>query len=666
MDSRAQMRAMLESARQSIRNRAANPTGRSNLKKSRTLEEAAASSAGHKQLPGQPTDQPPSPAPTSSSPDGLHFPKTLASGASEGGAPEMDATAAQEGRMQFVRHYHRLLLAFIEDKSKYELELPNLSALDRVVVHALAERCNLSHESAGGRGDRVMHLKKDILFFQHPEAARLVNLDDVVERVSWKESKFHIRYVRAANPTQVATGEIGSYGDEDALEKIERFRRATNEYRRATEMGYTQQELLRAEAGAGAGGGGSVADAEGGVFAVPGRLEEILSRPDAPAEPLPAITAAAAPSHASSPPPPPPSSSSSSPPPPPQAPTSTIAAAMARSKAAAAAAAAKGSATATVTVVYDEVCRTCGSRVRLDGPPHGWKCNHYCAHCTRQTIWSLEEVRVRTEPARPPHKRHRGSTVDSDGDGDADRRRHRHRGPAVEQIEREEGEEAEALEDAARHSGPASRGGSRSSGDDADDDGDALAVEDVVEMAATNDFSAKDMNWLREFASRTSARVADQVAFCIDFNDLTEASLFRRYETAAASPESVCWYVVLREVRALSLTVSDLLRELLSDVFAGPPSSSPAGVEAIHTEAEETCALDHLAVAFPNLSVYGTDCVVIGQLRPTVRWSAARRLLVNTDALQQLRQRYGVRHVFPTTSLEEAVRRASESATSSA
>ncbi|KAG5474501.1 hypothetical protein LSCM1_03287 [Leishmania martiniquensis] len=632
MESRASMRALLESARESIRNRAANPTGTTALKKGRTLEDSSASSP-HQQL-----KVPPAPSSTSADiAEGIHFQKDTPSGA-DAGTTEANALSVKENQMQFVRHYYRLLLAFIEDKSKYELELPNLSSLDRVVVHALAEKCNLSHESSGDRADRVMHVKKDILFFQNPEAARQISLDDIVEKVSWKESKFQIRYVRSANPAQVAIGDIGSYADEDALEKIERFRRATDEYRHARDMGYTHQELLLAEAGA----------ADGQVGAVPGRLEEILSRPDTTS--IPAITMGPA------------SAATASPSLPLSPSTSTIAAAMARSKAAAATHAAKAAAAAPTTL-HDEVCRTCGTRVRLDGPPQGWKCNHYCAHCTRQTIWCLEEVRTREEPAKR-HKRQRDEGASPAEDGGE--RGYWHRGgPAVEEIDRELDES-----DGSVRRSRSQRGGSSDAEEDTDE---ALTVEDVVEMAATNDFSAKDTNWLREFASRKTARVTDQIAFCIDFSDLTEARVFRRYDGVATPSEAACWYVVLREVRELSLTVADLVGELLNEAFTdllsadrlddakGTAAAPP--VEAIHTEEAEKRAMDHLGIAFPNLSVYGTECVAVCQLRPFVRWATVPRLPIHQEALQQLRQRYGARHVYTTQSLQEAVRCASESDT---
>ncbi|GET90179.1 hypothetical protein, conserved [Leishmania tarentolae] len=636
MDTRSSMRAMLESARQSIRNRAANPTGKTVLKKGRTLEDASSSSR-HPQPQVQPTPS----SPSLNVAEELHFQKDTASSA-DAATAEANTLNAKENQMQFVRHYHRLLLAFIEDKSKYELELPNLSSLDRMVVHALAEKCNLSHESTGDRASRVMHLKKDILFFQNPEAARQVNLDDIIERVSWKESKFQIRYVRSANPAQVAVGDIGSYADEDALEKIERFRRATDEYRHATDMGYTQQELLLAEAGV-KGEGADATDGQG--YAVPGRLEEILSRPDT--DSTPAITKGPAPAVTTSP-----SPALSS--------TSTIAAAMARSKAKAAANAAKEAA-ATRTILYEEVCRTCGSRARLGGPPQGWKCSHYCTHCARQSIWCLEEVGVKDEPVKH-HKRRRDGALPAEDDGEKGRRS---RGEmAVEEIDREGDDE----DGAARHSQLQSH---NSSGEEEGDADEALTSEDVAEMAATNDFSAKDTNWLREFASRETAHVSDQIAFCIDFGDLTEAHVFRRYASASAPAEAACWYVVLREVRELSLTVSDLVRELLNEAFVHPSSAAAEGgaesttsapkVEVIHTEEAEERAMDHLGIAFPNLSVYGTDCVAVCQLRPVVRWASAPRLPICEEALEHLRQRYGARHLFPTQSLEEAVRRAADS-----
>lgn len=651
------MRAMLESARQSIRNRAANVGGNAAPKKPRTLDAGPASSGSSHRHGHQGGGKAATAAsPTASVADGgLHFPKNVPSGTGpEAESAELSAVNAQEGRLQFVRHYHRLLLAFIEDKSKYELELPNLSALDRVVVHALAEKCNLSHESAGGKSDRVMHLKKDILFFQHPEAAQHVNLEEIIEKVSWKESKFQIRYVRAANPAQVAVGDIGSYADEEALEKIERFRRATDEYRHATDMGYTQQELLLAEAGASTSATDPSDASEAQGLAVPGRLEEILSRPDG---------AGAA---AGSPVPPPPASPTAGPTPTGgSADTSTIAVAMAKSKAAAAAArTSSAAAAATIKTVHDEVCRSCGTRVRLDGPPQGWKCSHFCAHCTRQTIWSLEEVKVRDEAPAKASKRHRDAGQGDDGGAGARRRRAE---PAVEEIDREDGAEEEGP-------GTASRPRSRSLSSEDSEGADALTAEDVVEVAATNDFSAKDTNWLRDFACRPTARLAEQIAFCIDFADLTDARLFRRYDAATSESSTRCWYVVLREVRALSLSVSDLLRVLLSEAFAAPAASNAGGAapplegvpEPIQSEAAEARAMDHVGIAFPNLSVYGTECVAVCQLRPAVRWAATPQLPVQEAALQQLRQRYGAAHVFPTASLAEAVQHAGEAAPASA
>ena len=652
MDARASMRAMLESARQSIRDRAANAAGASAKTHVATIASSSSSSRSHKPAESHGTD----------TVEGLHFQKDTTSGAE--GSAAANSLNAKDNRMQFVQHYYRLLTAFIEDKSKYELELPNLSALDRMVVHALAEKCNLSHESAGARVDRVMHLKKDILFFQHPEAAQQVNLDEIIEKVSWKESKYHIRYVRSANPAQVATGDIGSYADEEALQKIERFRRATDEYRHATDMGYTQQELLLAEAGA----EHSDDDGEDINYAVPMNVEEILSRPDTSTL---AITAG------------------------PSAATSTTASTAARAmqaaalsataastsspsstkpvKAAAAGAATTAAKAPITTTVFDEVCRACGSRVRLDGPPQGWKCSHYCAHCTRQTIWSLEEVKV--QEARPAaeedgsHKRRRDG---ADAEQPAKQQRRTHGEGAVEEIDRED-EETDGTTQLLRDSGHA--GSDAEEGDDSGDgdEDDDLTVEDVMEVAATNDFSAKDMNWLREFASHAGAHLGRQIAFCIDFGDVADMPVFARYNKKAVvkgeegKEESGVWYVMLREVRDLSLTVSDLLRELLNEAFMGPSSANakaagaPA-VEEIQTEDAEERAMEHLGVAFPNLSVYGTECVALCQLRPVVRYATVPRMLVKTAALEALRQRYGEKHVFASPSLQKVVAHATGAA----
>ncbi|KPA85150.1 hypothetical protein ABB37_01529 [Leptomonas pyrrhocoris] len=629
MDARASMRAMLENARQSIRNRATNVTGAPARTNVATIV-SSLSSHPHKPAESRAAD----------GAENLHFTKDVTGGAE--GAAEANALNAKDNRMQFVQHYYRLLLAFIEDKSKYELELPNLSALDRMVVHALAEKCNLSHESAGARADRVMHLKKDILFFQHPEAAQQVNLDEIIEKVSWKESKYQIRYVRSANPAQVAVGDIGSYADEDALQKIERFRRATDEYRHATDMGYTQQELLLAEAGE---------QAEDGEenYAAPTNVEEILSRPDPSVLTITAGASGSAPTSALT---------STSPP------TASTAARAMKAAAATPSSLAK-TAKPVTTTVFDEVCRACGSRVRLDGPPQGWKCSHYCAHCTRQTIWSLEEVKIQEtrSAAQDTSSLKRGRDAADAAHADGKKTKRPHGEAAVEQIDREE--DADEADGKAQ----ASADGETASDEEAEE-GDDLTVEDVMEVAATNDFNAKDMNWLREFASRANAHLSRQIAFCIDFSDAADMPIFARYRKGTPAVEEEgegetnVWYVVLREVRDLSLSVSDLLREVLNEVFANPsvPRSVDAPVvEEIQTEDAEQRAMEHLGVAFPNLSVYGTECVAVCQLRPVVRGASVPRMQIKPAALRALRQRYGERHVFASPLLEEAVAHATDS-----
>lgn len=657
MDARANMRAMLESARQSIRSRAANTTGRPAPKKVATI---ASSTSAH-------THKKPAESAPADGVEALHFTKDTTSGA-DGADADAAATAltAKDNRMQFVQHYYRLLTAFIEDKSKYELELPNLSALDRVVVHALAEKCNLSHESAGTRSDRVMHLKKDILFFQHPEAAQQVNLEEVIEKVSWKESKYQIRYVRSANPAQVAVGDIGSYGDEDALQKIERFRRATDEYRHATEMGYTQQELLMAETGE-----QEKAEGEEG-YAAPANVEEILSRTDTSALAITAGPSASPTSASAAIPAPAPSTAAramkataaAAPSP------ASLAASSAQSKATKAApkaAAAAAPAATSTAVVFDEVCRACGTRVRLDGPPQGWKCSHYCLHCTRQTIWSLEEVRVQETRAAAREEAGAMKRGRDGAEGEAEELRRkgvRGESPAeVEEIDREDDEGGDAHHSSSGDGAADGSGAAEEEEEDAEEDG--LTVEDMMEVAATNDFSAKDVNWLRGFASHTVGNPGRQIAFCIDFADLPDMPIFTRYRPGtAATPDGTTtaepWYVVLREVRELSLAVSDLLRELLTEALAPPSAMTPA-VEEIQTDDAEERAMEHVAVAFPNLSVYGTECVVVAQLRPLVRRAAVPHMTIKTEALRQLRQRYGERHVFASQSLQDAVAYASGS-----
>lgn len=49
-------------------------------------------------------------------------------------------------------------------------------------------------------------------------------------------------------------------------------------------------------------------------------------------------------------------------------------------------------------------------------------------------------------------------------------------------------------------------------------------------MAAMNDYSVDDMNWIRRFASLHARHLNENVVFCIEFTDLLELHIFSNYD----------------------------------------------------------------------------------------------------------------------------------------
>lgn len=630
----------------------------------------------------------------------------------EADTKKMGETAlnAKDNETEFVKYYYRVIRSFIEDKSKYKLELPDLSGFDRRVVHALAEKCNLSHSSVGEGEQRVLQLKKDVLFFHNPDVVRSVDLDDVLAKACGKESKFHLRYARRVDPAQLPAGAIGSYADEDALRKIERLRRATDEYRHATEMGYTQEELMAQENGT---------DPTALLLS-----SEVDTLPQPTPTPMPMLSESAL--------------------------TKPVTAAEGR----AVDPPAEGrrgerererEACAAVTRCYDEVCRGCGARATVDYAISRWVCSKYCAVCMRRTIWNLcevstpEEERVETVAMRKQEKLEQAQAearADTDETPPHDTR-------AVEEIDHEED--------------------------------DPITVEDVVEMAAMNDFAASDVNWLRRFATLHAGRLNESVVFCIDFYDLCELRIFRRYAHPAArsagrtrcgaageeldvcasdragceppanggsvnqllenddgKEEGVCdevtparrrrridaeqrsgesaftdepvsryrtsvCYAVVRESRALQRSLTSLLEEVIRRAFV--PLTEEAELDRVsvregadgvvlgETSTDDArrrgggvCSglsrsqlfdvhtarcMEHVGLAFSNTSVYGVEAMAVCQLRPRILSHARTGHAADTPApsvmrldvrsLEALQREYGETHCYIADTLDDAL-----------
>lgn len=530
-------------------------------------------------------------APPSSTPD------TLGHGAGLRGARKAQAASstllnAKDNLTEFITYYYSVLSKFCAGPS-YELRLPDLDGQGRRVLHTLAEECNLSHASSEAKGTgRTLVLTKDTLFYRNQSAYQRIDLANVAAKVSGKESKFHVRRVHAIDPASVATGALGSYGDEDALRKIERFQRATDEYRHAVEVGYTQEEALAMA---------STADG--------GRVEDILRRP---IEADNIVLLASSGDGASSPP--------------------TTEAKL-------------GTTTATpvalesVEKVYEEVCRGCATHVTLDYPVSKWRCSKYCAQCTRLTIWSLEEkTGLILTPRRNPVQGPAGVRKHPRGGDDLILSPQLTAARTPEEIDKDSDDEGSSqVEDEA-----------------------PLTVEDIVESAAMNDFSAEDTNWLRRFATDRATHLQGSVTFCIQFQDLMSMPLFRRYDgkvrgqadrgcdegperkRARSDATSPCLYVVVRQSNDLQRSLSSLVEEVTQ---AGVKPVTCPGVEA-------KAPLNHVGLAFLNVSVYGSEATALCQLRPQVDGGKAD---IDRAALAALQQRYGTRHCYVTDSLADAI-----------
>ncbi|KAG8348634.1 R3H domain [Trypanosoma vivax] len=276
------------------------------------------------------------------------------------GRPASQMSEARENRGHFFDTWSQKIKMFIADPTKTVLELPSdLCANDRRELHGLAEAYNLSHHSHGTGASRRLVLKKDSLHYRMPDAAP-VDVESLKKSSGEKQSKFHLRRVR--QDPGAAAGSLGAFGDEATAEKVSRLVRATDEYRRAVEVGYSQEELLAIEDGC--------------------TVERLLcSGPNewhAPQESGQDVVSPA----------------NSAPGAPRLCPPATQKA--------------QTSAAGKRAASYDEVCLRCGSRARVNYDVQKWECNGYCAKCAMQTIWKLVEVSGdSTTTAGAGHKRDR-------------------------------------------------------------------------------------------------------------------------------------------------------------------------------------------------------------------------------------------------------------------
>jgi len=150
-------------------------------------------------------------------------------------------------------------------------------------------------------------------------------------------------------------------------------------------------------------------------------------------------------------------------------------------------------------------------------------------------------------------------------------------------------------------------------------------------------------------------------------------SVFARYDAtlhqSTLSRYSSCsGYVVVRELPELSRSVSDILSEMLNDAFSppeavplslSPSSSSSPAIEPIQTAETEQQAMEHIALAFPNVSVYGSTCTTICQLRPIVDDATVPVMVISESALAGLQRRYGEKTFRVVRDLKDAIEHAS-------
>ncbi|PWU98286.1 putative R3H domain containing protein [Trypanosoma cruzi] len=464
---------------------------------------------------------------------------------------------AKTNRSHFFDTWCRKIEMFVADPTKTVLELPNdLAANDRRELHSLAEKYNLSHQSRGSGATRQLVLKKDALHYRMPDA-RPDNIETIKQNAGSKQSKFHLR--RFLQDPDAAVGSIGAFADEATANMVRRLDRATDEYRRAVELGYSQEELLAIEAGE--------------------SVEEILRRGGDGRLLLPSAVEQASGDVGSVP-----------------------------------SVATHGGNEALHGVppdnrkgkIYEEVCLRCGTRAHVDYDVQKWECNGYCAQCATQTIWKLVELDgVKEELVHPSFKR--------------DRKRN------FQEMEME--------------AAPAMREPEEIDKDN--DEDDTITVEDVVDMASMNDFCAADVNWIRSFATHHQPRgsgniLSAHIVFCIEFEDLFSMRIFRdflsledkkhamkerkrtREESNAADQKDKghCgWFLRLCEVKETGVPLSTLLEEISLCI----PER-----------------YDCLAVAFPNMSVYGAvaSCVCLIQSNK-----------VEESSLEILQRKYGKRSI---------------------
>lgn len=521
--------------------------------------------------------------------------------------------SAKDNTREFVRYYFQLIKHFIADQTKYEMEVPKLNGYDRRVVHDIADKCNLSNFSVGQGESRVLRLKKDDFFFQDQDAVNRVDIEELIAKVGEKESSFVLRRV-VNRPESVAPGQIGSYADEEALEKMERLRRATNEYTHATDMGYSNEELVGQE------GEETVSSCRS--------LSSLASSHQLPMEPVRRLaTCVGTRSPLSSP-------------------------------------TEKGGS-------YTEVCRGCMSRVPITYPISQWKCEKYCAVCARIGIWRLEEhrqlavtpkhsvatdtsfrKRAHEEGVLEKESEPRGLFVPEEIDKD-------------DLLESENEEEWLMLDDVMdlvaandyslddtrwlRQFAEAVIGDSSEEGRTVKDKAHGLQYylafcidfEDVLSISV---FKLYERRLERFCTSQKKNDSAEEDAV---------AAKRRRVESQSkmASPLRAA-YIVIQEHKQMSIAMHQLLDKLLCRAFSLDDTSDllPAKVAG------------HMALALPNASVYGVEAVVLCQLRPVVLPERqSRSMPVDREAILTLQKEYGMEHVYLADSLEDAVKRAGKS-----
>lgn len=636
---------------------------------------------------------------------------------------------ARDNPKEFSRHYLYVIKRFIMDKAKYELELPNLDGYDRLVVHAIAEKCNLSHRSEGVETRRLLRLKKDELFFQKPEAVEEIDLEDIIRKVGEKESKYHLRRVvvshapagdaggsgralrgssssgKTANQDYrrrggvairtVQIGQVGSYGDEEALAKIERFRRATDDYLYATDMGYSTEELLLQQENGNASehrnvlvGDGQTGKKSAGVtFEDRSGMwwEGESNKEEEPASGMKRrlVDMAASVNAAES------GKSSSN-----SGHTGSVPIASSHPSLHPA----SGS-PSLKEKSFMEVCTGCWSRVPVIIPVHQWRCEKFCGACSCTAIWRLEELNVSfqerssSSPSKGPLSPSTGPShdwgfhmqrdVQSQATSPIRETSHkRHKGMIVE-------EEVVAYSSSTPYHG---------SSDDMmymeeeEKEGDPLLLSDVMEFLAMNDFSVDDAQWIQNFATSAirieqediarmcssgmekslllpttsldndNLRLRDYLTFCIDFSDVLHLHFFKRYEFLKAfffqlegreTEENArrkksriegedstlhCGdvnyvYVVIRAHQAIEKSLSFLLQEVLKSAF--PNDKSVEGEQKGEFLIDEFFL--HMGLAIPNVSVYGVEATAICQLRtvPQYLLSIIKKVLAASNNVKQ-------------------------------